>query len=87
MSYIGHFEQDLPRLRRENPANSISDMFGLCVIEGGGFMTLGGIDKSTLQSPLCYTPFSSLDRDYRVNVESVYFDQERAHLKLERWNA
>ncbi|KNB42064.1 aspartic proteinase-like protein 2 [Blastocystis sp. subtype 4] len=87
MSYIGHFEQDLPRLRRENPANSISDMFGLCVIEGGGFMTLGGIDKSTLQSPLCYTPFSSLDRYYRVNVESVYFDQERAHLKLERWNA
>ena len=50
-------------------------------------MTLGGIDNSTLQFPLCYTPFSSLDRYYRVNVESVYFDQERAYLKLERWNA
>ncbi len=87
MSYIGHFEQDLPRLRKENPNNSISDMFSLCVVEGGGFMTLGGIDNSTHQAPLCYTPFSSLDRYYRVNVEAVFFDQERAYLKLERWNA
>ena len=86
MSYIGHFAKDLPRLQKENPQNSIHNMFSFCFIEGGGFMTLGGIDNSTHTSPICYTRFSSLEKYYRVQVVNVMFGEERAYLQLFNWN-
>ena len=62
------------------------NMFSFCFIEGGGFMTLGGIDESSNTSPLCYTRFSSLDKYYRVQVNNVQFGSERAYLQLNNWN-
>lgn len=86
MSYIGHFQSDLPRLRSVNKHNTIHDMFSLCFADDGGFMTLGGFDSSTHRGPLCYTPFSSLSLYYRIAVSSVFFDTERAYLNANKWN-
>lgn len=86
MSYIGHFQSDLPRLRSVNKHNTIREVFSLCFADDGGFMTLGGFDQSTHRGPLCYTPFSSLSLYYRVAVTSVFFGTERAYLNADKWN-
>lgn len=49
-------------------------------------MTLGGFDSTTLMEPICWTPFSSLEKYFRVSVTSVYFGSQRAYLSIEKWN-
>lgn len=62
-------------------------MFGFCFIEGGGFMTLGGMDRSTLLEPMCWTPFSSTHRYFRIFTSGVFVGSQRAFQNLEKWNA
>ena len=86
MSFIGRFESNFEKLKKRNPANHLSHKFGFCFIEGGGFMTIGGIDDTVIEEPYCFTPFSSLDRYYRVNMKTVTIGKQRGYLDIKKWN-
>ncbi|KAK8821570.1 hypothetical protein WA556_002019, partial [Blastocystis sp. ATCC 50177/Nand II] len=87
MSYIGRFQSQLKTLREANPKNSIQEAFSFCFVEGGGYMILGGYDSENNLSPMCFTPFSSLNRYYRVAFSAVSFDAQRAYYLIDKWNA
>ena len=87
MSYIGRFQSQLKTLREANPENSIQEAFSFCFVEGGGYMILGGYDSENNLSPMCFTPFSSLNRYYRVAFSAVSFDAQRAYYLIDKWNA
>ena len=86
MSFIGRFEKTFETLKKRNPANHLFHKFGFCFIEGGGFMTIGGIDDTVIEEPYCFTPFSSLDRYYRVNMKTVTIGKQRGYLDIRKWN-
>lgn len=86
LSFIGMYKKHIDDLSKRNPHNTLHYQFAFCFIEGGGFMTLGGIDESVLLKPLCYTPFSSLDRYYRVNMNTVKVGDQRGYLDMTKWN-
>ena len=86
MSFAGVYTKHMGDLSKRNPHNKLHNMFTMCFIEGGGFMTLGGIDETVLTEPLCYVPFSSLDKYFRVNMKSVMVGEERGYLDISKWN-
>lgn len=87
MSYIGRFQKQLKALQDANPENTIQEAFSFCFVEGGGYMILGGYDSDNDISPMCFTPFSSLNRYYRVAFSTVFFDDQRAYYQINKWNA
>ena len=87
MSFIGSFRKHIETLRAANPESRIDAMFGFCFIEGGGFMTLGGMDATAPLRPLCWTAFSSMDRYFRVYTTGVFFGAQRAFQDLGKWNS
>ena len=50
-------------------------------------MTIGGVDPSVFETPMCYTPFSSTNTYFRVNMQSVKVGQQRGYFDIQRWNA
>ena len=87
MSYIGRFQKQLQSLQEANPENSIREAFSFCFVEGGGYMILGGYDSENDISSMCFTPFSSLNRYYRVAFSTVFFDEQRGYYQIDKWNA
>lgn len=86
MSFIGRFQNQFESLQKVNPENSLQEAFSFCFVEGGGYMILGGYDSENDITKMCFTPFSSLNRYYRIAFSSVYFGAQRAFLKIDRWN-
>ncbi|CBK21529.2 uncharacterized protein [Blastocystis hominis] len=74
-------------LRAANPQSAIREMFGFCFIEGGGFMTLGGMDAAAPLRPLCWTHFSSMERYFRVFTAGIFIGSQRAFRDLGKWNS
>lgn len=87
MSFIGSFQKHIHALRAANPQSTIREMFGFCFIEGGGFMTLGGMDAAAPLRPLCWTHFSSMERYFRVFTAGIFIGSQRAFRDLGKWNS
>lgn len=89
MSFIGSFQKRVRALRASGQAGPRGprEAFGFCFVAGGGFMTLGGADLAALRRPLCWTPFASTQRYFRVAASGVFLGARRAFLDLAKWNA